>query len=65
MLESNAESRVGGKAGVIVIVVVVVVGTESRSLATAASNGTRAVPRGALVAVTLVNRGDRFGLVRA
>ena len=57
-------TRQGGKPGFIVMVVVVV-GTESRSLATTASNGSRAVPGGTLVAVALVNGGDCFGLVRA
>ena len=53
-----------GKAGFIVMVVAVVE-TESRSLATTATNRSRSVPRDALVAVTLVDRGDGFGLVRA
>lgn len=52
------------KAGFIVMVVVVVE-TDSRSLATTASNRSRSVPRDALVAITLVDSGDGFGLVRA
>jgi len=45
--------------------VVVVAEADSRSLATTASNRSRSVPRDALVAITLVDRGDGFGLVRA
>ena len=44
---------------------VIIAGTEGGSLATAAANGSWSVPRDTLVAVTLVNGGDRFGLVRA
>jgi hypothetical protein len=36
-----------------------------RSLATPATNRSRSVPRDTLVAKTLVDRGDGFGLVRA
>ena len=67
--ESKWESRADGnelmwKAGFIVMVVVVV-GTESRSFTTTASNWSWSVPRDALVAIALVDRGDGFGLVRA
>jgi len=44
--------------------VVVVAGTEIRSLATTVTNMPGPVPRGTLVAVTLVYGGDGFGLVR-
>ena len=47
-----------------IIMVVVVVGTESRSLATTAADRSWSVPRGTLVAETLIDRGDGLGLVR-